>query len=220
MRLFLLIPGNLLALALAYLGWQTLPTNRLGWILLLLGLGYVVGGAVFFGPRNAPLIAKADRAVRDEPGDRSFWWAVPGFVAVFFASPLEYLFLGGAVRTGLLVQAAGLGLVVLGLALRAWTRLTLRGQYTGHLQVLEDAPLHTDGPYRYLRHPGYAGFLLMGLGIGVGFGSFLGSAAVFGLLLPGLVNRMRVEEGLLIEQHGDAYRQYTARTKRLIPGVW
>ena len=76
------------------------------------------------------------------------------------------------------------------------------------------------GPYRYVRHPGYAGFMLMGLGIAVGFSSVIGLAAVALVLLPGLVYRMNAEEKLLIEQFGDEYRDYARRAKRLIPGVW
>jgi protein-S-isoprenylcysteine O-methyltransferase Ste14 len=80
--------------------------------------------------------------------------------------------------------------------------------------------LQTGGPYHFIRHPGYAGYLLLCLGLGVGFNSYLGLAAGVILLLPGLIYRMYVEEELLINQFGDEYRAYAVRTKRLIPGVW
>jgi protein-S-isoprenylcysteine O-methyltransferase Ste14 len=219
-RLFFLIPGNFLALVLACLGIQILRSNLLGWFLFLFGVAYMAGGAIFLWPENAPLVTKSNRAVRDEAGDRSFWLVIPGFVAVFFASPVEYLYLGGITRAGPSAQIAGLVLILLGFALRFWTRLTIKGQYTGHVQTVAGGTLQTGGPYHYIRHPGYAGFLLMSLGLGIGFGSYLGVAATLLFLLPGLFYRMRVEEELLLEQFGDEYRQFAARTKRLIPGIW
>ncbi len=218
-RLFLLLPGNLLALFLACLGAQILPSNLLGWFLLLFGTAYMVGGAIYLWPENAPLVTRADRAAREETGDRSFWLIVPGFLAVFFASPLEYLYLGGAARAGIVMQIIGLALSALGLAVRLWTRRTLKAQYTGHVQVAAESALQTGGPYRYVRHPGYTGYLLICLGTAAGFGSLLGAAAVFLVLLPGLYYRMGVEEKLLAEHFGEAYRVYARRTKRLLPGI-
>ncbi len=219
-RLFLLVPGNLLALFLACLGAVILKTNLLGWFLVLLGAGYIVGGVFFIWPKNTPLLIQTGRTEREEEGDRSFWLLVPGFVVVFFASPVEYLFLGAAARAGLAVQIAGLALVSLGVALRIWTRVTLKNQYTGHIQTFAGGVLETGGPYRYLRHPGYAGYLLVGIGLSVGLGSYIGLASTFVLLLPGLFYRMCVEEELLTAQFGDEYLEYAVRTKRLIPGVW
>ena len=50
--------------------------------------------------------------------------------------------------------------------------------------------------------------------------SLIACAAVLGLLLPGLVYRMGVEEKLLVDEYGDDYRAYAQKTRRLIPGVW
>ncbi len=219
-RLFLLIPGNLLALVLACLGVQCLSTNLLGWFILLFGVAYMAGAAIFLWPRNAAILAGAGNAVQEEAGDRSFWLILPGFVAVFFASPLEYLYLGGETRANIYLQVAGLALILASFVLRIWTRGVLKAQYTGHIQVAAGAQMQTSGPYHYIRHPGYTGFLLMSLGLAVGFGSYLAAAAIFLLLMPGLVYRMLVEEKLLVKQHGDSYTRYAARTKRLFPGLW
>ncbi len=35
-----------------------------------------------------------------------------------------------------------------------------------------------------------------------------------------LALRVRAEERMMVEQFGDEYAVYTARTKRLVPGVW
>jgi len=92
--------------------------------------------------------------------------------------------------------------------------------YTGHVQVQTGHRLVRAGPYSFLRHPGYTGFVLMAVGFAVGFSSVVGLTAIPLLLLPGLIYRMNVEEKLLIEQFGDGYREYARVTKRLVPGVW
>jgi protein-S-isoprenylcysteine O-methyltransferase Ste14 len=35
-----------------------------------------------------------------------------------------------------------------------------------------------------------------------------------------LAFRVRAEEGMMVQQFGDEYAAYTARTKRLVPRVW
>jgi protein-S-isoprenylcysteine O-methyltransferase Ste14 len=39
-------------------------------------------------------------------------------------------------------------------------------------------------------------------------------------MLYGLVRRMNTEERFMVEQFGDEYRAYMARTARLVPGVY
>jgi protein-S-isoprenylcysteine O-methyltransferase Ste14 len=219
-RLFLLVPGNFLALILTCLGVDILQTNLLGWFLLLFAVAYMAGGAIFLWPKNARSISRFDEAVRDEVGDRSFWLILPGFLTVFFGSPLEYIYLNSTERTSLASQIAAWALILSGVTLRIWTRLTLKGQYTGHVQVLKGQPLQTGGPYCYVRHPGYTAYLLICVGLAVGLGSFIGLASTFLILLPGLFFRMRVEEEMLTKQYGDEYLKYAVRTKRLVPGIW
>lgn len=146
-RIFLLIPCNIMAIVLVYLGTRILQTNLLGWFLVLFGLAYILGGVYFRWKKDAPLVSKSSRAVKDEEGDRSFCLILPGFVAVFFASPIEYLYLGGAVRAGILAEIVGLMLVLFGIALRLWTRVTMKDQYTGHIQTIAGGVLQTGGPY-------------------------------------------------------------------------
>lgn len=88
------------------------------------------------------------------------------------------------------------------------------------MQIQQKHRLVTNGPYRFVRHPGYSAYLLMVLGVAVRFASLVAFAALILFLLSGLLYRMNVEERLLVEVFCDMYRQYQNRTKRLIPGVW
>ncbi len=194
-RIFLLVVGNALALVLGCLGLATQANNWLGWVLFAVGVGYVVGGTSYFGfYQNRLAVA------REEKGDRSFWLILPGFLVVFFGAPLEYLYLPVILPRTITMQIIGLALIGASILLRIWTRLALRGMYTGHVQVQEGHQLVREGPYRFVRHPGYTGFVLMALGLGLGYSSLIGLAAIPVLMLPGLAYRMTVEETLLTEQ--------------------
>jgi protein-S-isoprenylcysteine O-methyltransferase Ste14 len=118
------------------------------------------------------------------------------------------------------MQIAGLALIAAAVTLRIWARRIIRGMYTGHVQIQADHRLVQEGPYQYVRHPGYVGFLLMGLGIAVGYSSLIGLGAVPLLLFPGLYYRMRVEEKLLEQQFGEEYRHYASKTGRWFPRLW
>jgi protein-S-isoprenylcysteine O-methyltransferase Ste14 len=219
---FLLVVAPALSICLALLGLETLRDNLMGWFLLVLGVAYPVGGVIYFLVRREPFwkSASGGEVVREESSDRSFWLILPGFLVVFFASPLEYLYLPIFLPRALWMQVAGLMLILLSLVLRIWTRLHIRGLYSGHVEVQTGHHLVQSGPYRFVRHPGYTGFLLMVLGVAIGYSSLIGLAAVPVLLLPGLAYRMRVEEHLLTEQFGNDYRSYIRKSKKLIPGIW
>jgi len=51
-------------------------------------------------------------------------------------------------------------------------------------------------------------------------GSSVGFLLITLPILAGVLQRIPLEEGLLLEGLGERYRAYMARTKRLIPGVW
>jgi protein-S-isoprenylcysteine O-methyltransferase Ste14 len=43
---------------------------------------------------------------------------------------------------------------------------------------------------------------------------------IFFALIPVFLNRIRIEERMLIEEFGDAYREYRETTRKLIPFVY
>ena len=77
----------------------------------------------------------------------------------------------------------------------------------------------TTGPYRFVRHPGYAGVAPGMLCSGLALGSWVSvlPAAVFAGLIIG---RAAVEDRFL-HQNLDGYATYAAAVRyRLVPGVW
>lgn len=75
------------------------------------------------------------------------------------------------------------------------------------------------GPYGIVRHPGYAGMILMAPFSGVALGSWIGVAVA--LVYSGLVLRRVFFEDAYLRNNLDGYAEYTQRVRyRLVPGVF
>ena len=118
----------------------------------------------------------------------------------------------GARWIGVAMMAAGLGL-------RAWSMVVLGRFYTRTLRVVGDQQVVTAGPYRCIRHPGYAGSLLVWTGYCLGSGNWIALIVVAVLMLAAYGWRIRSEERLLVDAFGDAYASYQHRTARLVPFI-
>lgn len=219
---FLTILTPMLTVLLAWLGWISLPVNLMGGFLLLTGVVYFAGILVVYWIRKVPFWnpETGGKASHEEKGDLSFWLIIPGMIVSFFISPVEFLYLPAWIPRTVLMQIAGLALVGISAALFIWARRSTRGNYSGHLMTTASQELVRSGPYRFVRHPAYASYLLMSLGVGLGYSSLIGIGSVLILLLPAMIYRIRVEEKLLVEQFGLCYLDYAAHTARLIPGIW
>jgi protein-S-isoprenylcysteine O-methyltransferase Ste14 len=217
---FLLFLAPALSLYLGLLGLETLNQNLMGWFLLATGVGYPASAIASYSIRKTPLWGISGKALHEEKGDLSFWAVLPGMAGAFFLPPLEYLYMAGTLPRSDEMEYAGMALALSGIALGLWARISLRRQFSGHLQVAAGQMLVMTGPYRWIRHPSYAGFILAALGIAIGYTSLLGLAVIVLLLIPGLVYRMGVEEKILETEFGDQYSDYRRGVRKIIPGIW
>ena len=125
-----------------------------------------------------------------------------------------------APRIGGPYRALGLIVIWLGLAIRVWAIAALGRAFRTTVEVDPGQAVVSTGPYRWVRHPSYSGLLLIVSGFGLAAGNWLALAICVALPLAALVRRISVEEAELTRVLGDRYRDYAARTKRLIPGLW
>jgi protein-S-isoprenylcysteine O-methyltransferase Ste14 len=127
---------------------------------------------------------------------------IPGHVPIWFP---------GQRLAGALVIAGGAALMASALVyFRSWRfRATLD---KGH-------QLATDGPFRIVRHPIYMGLNLLALGTALWVPTAIVWAA-FVLMAIGSDLRARAEETLLKQAFGPSYREYCARTRRFVPGIY
>jgi protein-S-isoprenylcysteine O-methyltransferase Ste14 len=115
-----------------------------------------------------------------------------------------------------------LGLLILlaGSMLRRHCFRTLGRYFTGNVKVEADQPVIEDGLYRFVRHPSYAGGMLMYLGTGLALTNWLSALILVGMGGATYAYRVRVEEQALGSSIGQPYLEYMRRTKRFIPFVF
>lgn len=116
--------------------------------------------------------------------------------------------------------SAGLALFVIGIALRWWAIVTLGRFFTVDVQIAGDHELVERGPFRFVRHPSYAGVLLAFVGFALSLANW---AAILLIIVPifcAFLRRMNVEEQALFRALGDKYVSYMDRTKRLLPSIY
>ncbi len=125
-----------------------------------------------------------------------------------------------APRVPLWLQGIGFIGVLLGYAFSSWAMVANRF-FSGMVRIQAERghSVVTAGPYRYVRHPGYAGSVASGLALPL----LLGTAWAF---VPTLVHvsliimRTRLEDRVLQAELA-GYAEYAGRTKyRLVPGLW
>ena len=113
-----------------------------------------------------------------------------------------------------------LGILWSGIALRLWSFQTLGRYFTFTVETSRDQPVIAKGPYRVIRHPGYAGVLVAVIGLGVVIGNWLSLIGLTVAVACGLVFRIRVEERALLRELGSDYQSYADTHKRLVPYIW
>jgi protein-S-isoprenylcysteine O-methyltransferase Ste14 len=151
---------------------------------------------------------------------------------LYFALPAVFvLFAGMVISTWDLVRQqgslyllsvqniVGLVLLIIGLTTAIVAQITLRRFYSSTLVIREDHQLITHGVYRFTRHPIYLGVIIAIIGVPVYVSSFYG-LLVISALIPIFLKRIRIEERMLIDEFGDAYRTYKEATSKLIPFIY
>jgi protein-S-isoprenylcysteine O-methyltransferase Ste14 len=90
---------------------------------------------------------------------------------------------------------------------------------TVRIQTDREHVVVSGGPYRLVRHPGYAGSLLATICVPVVLGSWWAWVPAC-VSVAALVVRTALEDRVL-RRELDGYAAYAARTRhRLVPGVW
>jgi protein-S-isoprenylcysteine O-methyltransferase Ste14 len=113
-------------------------------------------------------------------------------------------------------QVAGLALAAISIVWLFWADAWLARHFASEVAT---GRIMTGGPYRFVRHPRYLAILCARFAIPLLLGSVI-AWAVLPLWLFLLHRRIRIEEAHLRELFSVEYHTYSARTARLIPGIY
>jgi protein-S-isoprenylcysteine O-methyltransferase Ste14 len=136
---------------------------------------------------------------------------------VFIVSAvLGYL---GILAMPIAIAWAGVATMLAGMALRSWSMAVLGAAYTRTLRTSAEQRITRDGPYRVVRHPGYAGSIIMWTGLALASGDLLGLLIV-PLVVWAYVLRIAAEDQMLLARFGDEYAEYAREVRRVVPFVY
>lgn len=185
-------------------------------------LGFLVSRAI--AARKTPDILK-ERANYNQQENTQPWdkWLSPavafGSVFILLVAGLDAKYRWSAGFSGL-VEMIGLALILLGYLLGTYAFVT-NAFFSGTVRIQDDRghKVVSDGPYAWVRHPGYLGSLITNLGIPLLLDSAWAyiPAIIFNILF---IVRTLLEDQFL-QQNLEGYREFAQKVRyRLFPGIW
>lgn len=200
-------------------GWLTpARLDRLEQAAILLLWAFLVRRVVGSPNPFAPLVLIAETSV-------VLFVLIRRPTAAISLEPGDWLLAATATAAPLLIQPGidlfprlaplGLTLVLLGNCFQVWAKLFLRRSFG---IAPANRGIKRDGPYRFVRHPMYAGYLAVHVGIMVLMPSAL-NLVIYTIGWWAQLLRLRAEERLLTQD--PAYRAYADAVHwRLVPGLF
>jgi protein-S-isoprenylcysteine O-methyltransferase Ste14 len=153
--------------------------------------------------------------------DKGSLWLLYSLITVGYALSFSI----GATKIGRIYYwntffAIGMALILVGLMIRIHSILTLKQFFTYSIAKVENHKIIKTGLYKYIRHPGYLGQLIIFFGISTSISNWLSILVMMIPITIGYIYRIKVEESFMIEQLGEEYLNYQKLTKRIIPTIY
>jgi len=153
--------------------------------------------------------------------DKGSLWLLYGLITLGYALSFAI----GATKIGRMYvwdTFFGIGMVifVIGLLIRIHSILTLKQYFTYSVATVENHKIITTGLYKFIRHPGYLGQIMVFLGISISISNWI---SILFMMIPvsiGYLYRINIEEKFLSEQLGEDYQFYQEHTKKIIPMLY
>lgn len=185
-------------------------------LIIIIGFSYLYGFfEVFMNLRQR------GKSIVTTSGDKGSLWLL--YILITIGYTLSFSI--GATKVGRMGHwnaffAVGIVLTVIGLMIRIQSILTLKQYFTYKVAQAENHKLIETGLYKFIRHPGYLGQLMIFAGISTSLSNWLSVLLMMVPISIGYIYRIRVEESFMIEQMGESYLNYEKRTKRIIPLIY
>jgi protein-S-isoprenylcysteine O-methyltransferase Ste14 len=131
---------------------------------------------------------------------------------------LTALWLPSVWHIPLAVHFVGILIFLCGVLYRFWAIRTLGQFYSHRVRKVSEHQIVGSGPYRFIRHPAYAGMIIANVGLTIYFFNWVTLSVFLFVLVPSIVLRILIEEKMLFELEG--YSNYAKKRKRLMPAIW
>ena len=171
--------------------------------------------------RNTELVEERLHPKKGMKSWDKFYFAIttPLYIIALVVAGLDARF-GWTKNMPMIVYWASVIVYLIGQGIFLWARYT-NNYFSSVVRIQTDRghAVCKEGPYRYVRHPGYVGGFLFTITIGLVLGSWPASIPQILAALMLVWRTAREDKTLQAELPG--YAEFTKETKyRLLPGVW
>ena len=122
--------------------------------------------------------------------------------------------------SNLFLTILGILMIIIGLIIRITAINTLGKFFTATARTTNEHLLITSGPFSIMRHPSYAGAILVITGVPVLLNNLITFFSTILLLFFAYDFRIKSEEKVLISTFGEKYLQYSLKVKKIVPHLW
>ena len=216
--LYLLFVPALLFLAAGTMNWI------MGWIYVVLLLGSTLGSR-FIAWRKHPDVLRERARFAEAEGAKS--WDRLLVVIVGLLGPMVLMIVAGldhrfswSSTIPLFGQIIAAVLVAIGYGLAVWA-MAVNPFFSAVVRIQKDRGqvVVSSGPYRYVRHPSYAGALIASLALPFMLEAMWTLVPALAIVIA-LIIRTALEDKMLMKEM-DGYAAYSAKTPwRLFPAIW
>jgi protein-S-isoprenylcysteine O-methyltransferase Ste14 len=216
--------AGLLMLLLAMAALIFVPARTLeywqAWTFLSVYFGCSVAITLYLMDRDPQLLQRrlnGGPGAEKEPAQRIIMFFTSlGFIGLLILPALDHRFVWSRMPPHMAL--AGDGLVAVGF-IAIFFVLKENTFSSATIELAPDQKVVSSGPYAVVRHPMYAGALVMLLGIPIALGSWWG-VLVFVSMTPAIIWRL-IEEEKFLARNLLGYTEYQQKVRRrLIPLVW
>lgn len=216
--MYLLLMPMILFIAAGTLYW------KMGWIYVITSIAFTAISRIIVFRKNPEMLKERARSLEAE--NIKGWDRTILLFNVMLAPPIVFIVIGLDVRFSwsphipILIQSVALIGVVLGYVIVGWAMIANRFfSAVVRIQKERNQTVVSDGPYKFVRHPGYAGGILTSVSTPIMLGSLWASLPV-GFVVGLTIVRTFLEDKTLQEEL-DGYKEYSTEVRfRLIPNVW
>lgn len=150
--------------------------------------------------------------------DKGSLWLLYGLITLGYALSFAI----GATKIGRMYPwntffAIGMALFVIGFIIRIHSIRTLKQYFSYSVAKIENQKIIETGLYKFIRHPGYLGQIIIFLGISLSVSNWFSILLMMIPISIGYLYRIKIEEKFMSEQLGADYTVYQEHTKKIIP---
>ena len=190
------------------------------WVYLGIFFGASIPITIYLMKHDPALLARrlrAGPAAEKRPAQKvAMLFASIGFIALLVVPSLDHRFGWSDIPVSVVVAGDALTALCFYITFLAYKENSFT---SATIEIAQDQQVISTGPYAVVRHPMYAGGLLLFIGTPLALGSYWGLLAV-GATLPALIWRLLDEERFLAESLPGYVESCRKVRWRLVPGIF